>query len=95
VGGPPRPPDALARRDLRDLFAEDPVRGETMVAEAGDLVLDYSKNRLTHETITLLVALAERAGLRERTERCSAASASTSRRTGRCCTWRCGRRARR
>jgi len=60
--------DALARRHLRDLFAEDPVRGETMVAEAGDLVLDYSKNRLTHETITLLVALAERAGLRERTD---------------------------
>jgi glucose-6-phosphate isomerase len=51
---------------LRSLFADDPKRGETMTAEAGDLFLDYSKNRLTAETIGLLVALAERAGLGER-----------------------------
>ncbi|HEY2959884.1 MAG TPA: glucose-6-phosphate isomerase [Actinomycetota bacterium] len=49
---------------LRDLFAADPARGETMAVEAGDLYLDYSKNRLTGETLSLLVALAERAGLR-------------------------------
>jgi glucose-6-phosphate isomerase len=55
-------------RHLRDLFAEDPARGEELTARAGDLYLDYSKNRLTRETIRLLVALAERAGLRERTE---------------------------
>ncbi|HYA44456.1 MAG TPA: glucose-6-phosphate isomerase [Acidimicrobiales bacterium] len=51
---------------LRDLFAGDPLRGEEMVVQAADLLLDYSKNRLTAETIGLLVALAERAGLRER-----------------------------
>ncbi len=55
-------------RHLRDLFAEDPDRGEQFTCRAGDLSLDYSKNRMTRETVRLLVALAERAGLRERTE---------------------------
>jgi glucose-6-phosphate isomerase len=58
----------LRYRHLRDLFADDPDRGERLTCRAGDLYLDYSKNRLTDETIRLLVALAERAGLRERTE---------------------------
>ena len=53
---------------LRTLFAQDPRRGERLVVEAGDLYLDYSKNRLTHETVRLLVALADRAGLRRRIE---------------------------
>jgi glucose-6-phosphate isomerase len=48
---------------LRDLFAADPNRGTTLVAEAADLFLDYSKNRVTDETMVLLVALAEAAGL--------------------------------
>ena len=52
--------------DLRKLFEEDATRGETMTAEAGDLFLDYSKNMVTAETVQLLVALAERAGLRRR-----------------------------
>ncbi len=52
--------------DMRKLFEEDPTRGETLTAEAGDLYLDYSKNMLTAETITLLVALADRCGLRQR-----------------------------
>jgi glucose-6-phosphate isomerase len=51
---------------LRDLFAANPTRGETMTVDAVDLHLDYSKNRLTTETIRMLVAMAERAGLRER-----------------------------
>jgi glucose-6-phosphate isomerase len=51
---------------LRELFAADPGRGETMCCEAGDLYLDYAKQRVTGETLSLLVALAERAGLRER-----------------------------
>jgi glucose-6-phosphate isomerase len=51
---------------LRDLFAEDPARGETLTLEAADLYLDYSKHLVTDETIGLLVALADRAGLRER-----------------------------
>jgi glucose-6-phosphate isomerase len=58
----------LRYRHLRNLFADDPDRGERLTCLAGDLYLDYSKNRLTDETIRLLVALAERAGLRERTE---------------------------
>jgi glucose-6-phosphate isomerase len=57
---------ALAGAHLRDLFAADPARGETFVAEAGDLYLDWSKNRVTAETMGLLVELARRAGLRAR-----------------------------
>jgi glucose-6-phosphate isomerase len=53
---------------LRELFADDPGRGPAMTVEAADLVLDYSKNRLTPETVRLLVAVAEKAGLRRRTE---------------------------
>jgi glucose-6-phosphate isomerase len=53
-------------RHLRDLFAADPARGERLVAEAGGLYLDYSKNRITDETLTLLVQLAEESGLRAR-----------------------------
>src|SRR3712207_499662 len=55
-------------RHLRDLFAEDAGRGTSLTCRAGDLHLDYSKNRLTGETVRLLAALAERAGLRARTE---------------------------
>jgi glucose-6-phosphate isomerase len=51
---------------LRELFADDPSRGDTLTVDAGDLHLDYSKHRLTAETIELLVAVAERAGLRQR-----------------------------
>ncbi len=51
---------------LRDLFADDPARGTSFAVEFGDLYLDYSKNRITAETLPLLVAVAEAAGLRER-----------------------------
>jgi glucose-6-phosphate isomerase len=51
---------------LRDLFADDPQRGERFAVEAAGLYLDYSKNRITGETIRLLVNLAEECGLRER-----------------------------
>ncbi|GAA3937576.1 glucose-6-phosphate isomerase [Actinomadura viridis] len=57
---------ALAGRHLRELFAEDPGRAGRMTADAGDLHLDYSKHRVTGETLRLLTALAERAGLRDR-----------------------------
>jgi glucose-6-phosphate isomerase len=50
---------------LRDLFASDPSRGDRMHVEVGDLYLDYSKNRLTDETVSLLVALARRAGVEQ------------------------------
>jgi glucose-6-phosphate isomerase len=59
---------ALRDAHLRDLFAADPGRAERMTVEGADLVLDYSKNRLTDETIGLLVALAERRGLGDRIE---------------------------
>ena len=49
---------------LRKLFADDPKRGEKMTAEAAGLFLDYSKNRVTGETMKLLVQLAEESGLR-------------------------------
>ena len=51
---------------LRELFAADPDRGEQFVAEGAGLYLDYSKNRITAETIRLLIALADECGLRER-----------------------------
>jgi glucose-6-phosphate isomerase len=53
---------------LRDLFAADPRRGERLVVEAAGITLDLSKNRVTDETLTLLTALAEAAGLRERVD---------------------------
>src|SRR5207248_2820408 len=49
---------------LRQLFAEDPKRGERLTAEAVGIYLDYSKNRLTDETLRLLLQLAEESGLR-------------------------------
>src|SRR2546423_3241823 len=51
---------------LRKLFADDPKRGERMTAEAVGLYLDYSKNRITDETLKLLVQFADESGLRER-----------------------------
>jgi glucose-6-phosphate isomerase len=51
---------------LRTLFAGDPKRGERMTAEAVGIYFDYSKNRITDETLTLLLRLAEESGLRSR-----------------------------
>ena len=51
---------------LRKLFTDDPKRGERMTAEGAGLYLDYSKNRITDETLKLLVRLADESGLRER-----------------------------
>ena len=53
---------------LRELFAADAGRGEEFIVEGAGLFLDYSKNRVTSETMRLLIQLAEEAGLRERTE---------------------------
>jgi len=53
-------------RHLRTLFAEDPKRGERLVVEAAGLYFDYSKHRVTDETLRLLLALAEEVGLRGR-----------------------------
>jgi glucose-6-phosphate isomerase len=56
----------LRELHLRKLFAEDPRRGERLTAEGAGLFLDYSKNRVTGETMDLLVRLAEESGLRVR-----------------------------
>ena len=53
---------------LKTLFAQDPLRGERLAQEAEGLYLDYSKNRVTDQTIRLLVDLANESGLRERIE---------------------------
>ncbi|MFI5403130.1 MAG: glucose-6-phosphate isomerase, partial [Planctomycetota bacterium] len=53
---------------LRDLFADDPRRGERFAVEAAGLYLDYSKQRITAETVKLLGALARECGLNERIE---------------------------
>jgi glucose-6-phosphate isomerase len=51
---------------LRQLFAEDRKRGDRLAVEAAGIYLDYSKNRITDETLTLLLRLAEESGLRDR-----------------------------
>jgi len=56
----------IAPRHLRELFADDPARGERLAAEAEGLYLDYSKHRITDDTVALLLQLAEESGLRER-----------------------------
>jgi glucose-6-phosphate isomerase len=56
----------ISGRHLRDLFAEDPERGERLTAEAAGLYLDYSKNRVTDETMRLLTELAAESGVPQR-----------------------------
>jgi glucose-6-phosphate isomerase len=58
----------IHKASLRELFADDPSRGERLSVEAAGLYLDYSKNRISDETIPLLVALAEESNLGERIE---------------------------
>jgi len=59
---------SIGQTHLRELFAGDPTRGERMTAEGAGLFLDYSKNRITGETLSLLIQLTEQSGLRQRTE---------------------------
>ena len=58
----------IAGTTLKQMFADDPARGERLTAEAGDLFLDYSKNRVTDETLKLLIDLASESGVKERAE---------------------------
>jgi glucose-6-phosphate isomerase len=60
--------EAIRDTHLRELFARDPTRGERLSAQGAGLYLDYSKNRVTDETLELLVALAAQSGLGERIE---------------------------
>ena len=57
---------AVSKLHLRQLFADDPKRGERLAVEAVGLYLDYSKNRVTDETLQLLLQLAEESGLKAR-----------------------------
>jgi glucose-6-phosphate isomerase len=56
----------IGDRHLREFFSEDPDRGERLVAEGAGLFLDYSKNRITDETVKLLIQLADECGVAER-----------------------------
>ncbi|HWC15845.1 MAG TPA: hypothetical protein VG498_02485, partial [Terriglobales bacterium] len=58
----------IRKLHLRELFANDPQRGERLNLDAVGLHLDYSKNRITDETIKLLIDLAEERGLKDRIE---------------------------
>jgi glucose-6-phosphate isomerase len=58
----------IGTRHLREIFAADPSRGERLIADGAGLHLDYSKNRITDETVRLLVALADESGVAERRE---------------------------
>ena len=58
--------EVLRETHLRDLFAADPERGERLTVEAEGIFLDYSKNRITGETLRLLFELAEERGVAER-----------------------------
>ncbi len=58
--------DTVSRLHLRQLFADDPQRGERMTAEAVGIFLDYSKNRITDKTLDLLFQFAAERGLQSR-----------------------------
>jgi glucose-6-phosphate isomerase len=58
--------ETLKKTHLRELFAKDPKRGTKLTAEAEGIYFDYSKHRVTEETLRLLLELAEQSGLRER-----------------------------
>ncbi|MDO3400905.1 glucose-6-phosphate isomerase [Mycolicibacterium neoaurum] len=58
--------EAVSSKNLRELFDEDPARGTDLTLTVGDLYIDYSKHRVTRETLELLVELATAAGLQDR-----------------------------
>src|ERR1700719_4989429 len=58
--------EEISGQHLRELFAADPGRGERLTAEAAGIYLDYSKNRVTDETMRLLLELAAESGVAER-----------------------------
>ena len=56
----------IGQKQLREFFAEDPSRGTELSLTVGDLYIDYSKHRITRETLQLLIELARTAGLEQR-----------------------------
>ena len=71
---------------LRQLFADDPQRGVRLTVQAAGIYLDYSKNRITDETLKLLIRLAEESGCGSESTRCFAVRKSTSLKIERSCT---------
>lgn len=69
------------------MFADDPVRAESLSLSFESILFDYSKQRVTNDTLDLLVRLAEAADVPEKIQRMFAGSASISPRTARSCTW--------
>jgi glucose-6-phosphate isomerase len=74
---------------MRELFQSDPERAERYGLEVGGLFLDYSKNRITDETLKGLMQLAREAGLPERIKAMFKGKRSTARKTAPCCMWPC------
>src|ERR1700739_525846 len=58
--------DQIGETHLRQFFADDPDRGRDLTVTVGDLYIDYSKHRITRETLQLLIDLARAANLEER-----------------------------
>ena len=82
--------EQIGETHLRQLFNDDPDRGRDLTVTVGDLYIDYSKHRITRETLQLLIALARTANLEERRDRMFSGAHINRRRTARCCTPRCG-----
>src|ERR1043165_9772569 len=60
--------EATAGMNLRSFFRENPARAQNMTVQSAGLFLDYSKNRVTEQTVSLLLSLAEQRGLKDRIE---------------------------
>jgi hypothetical protein len=82
----------VSKMHLRELFAGDPKRGPRLAVEALGLYLDYSKNRVTDETLQLLVQLAQESGLRERIDAMFSGEKINITENRAVCTWPCVRR---
>jgi glucose-6-phosphate isomerase len=74
---------------MRDLFQNDPHRFEKFSLETGGLFFDYSKNRITEKTMSLLLDLARQSGVQERMEKMFSGEKINITKTAPCCTPRC------
>ena len=74
---------------MRDLFADDPGRFERFSLRIGEILFDFSKNRITERTMGLLIDLARQSDLGQRSKPCSTATRSTPPKSGRYCTPPC------
>ena len=75
---------------LRKFFDDDPDRGRELTLSVGDLYIDYSKHRVTRETLRLLIDLARAANLEERRDEMFSGVHINTSKIARCCTPRCG-----